>query len=702
MPNTTLKKRKRSSPADPTQTSIYAYFSQEKSEKRRKALSSITNQLREANKSPAPTVISYRDDNWGGGAYYDHYTMQLITNNPTLIAPTKEDESVERSLTHLIFHLQNHVTHNLMFGQLDEKSKRTVPEIIEQFDTNHGLLVFPGIARSSYEKRTEEYNQRITAQSKLFKRALLIGQPILGICGGSWYLWEYFGGVTKEAKGHSCRAGMPRIKDTTGKIGHNIQVHRIIIQENALLLKAALHLTSEQSEYLPVNSVHWRAPDLKQIPIFYQVSALPKRDDNLAPKKSKGTIMQPDEDCIEGFEAKFGAPILGVLWHPEAYTNNTDGRFYPTNQQYLLKYMVQAGQAFKNRRVFIKQFSEICKDEKSFTQFKDKRLKKTGLIANNFLVVKETQHEKKSKLEQELTIKSLMRFKIFTLNKLDQYRHIEEAKNEIKIKQSYLAEKSHHPDHNLATYYGYFRVSASPVKLKLKKESSFQTQPKVEHEQKRFIYQSTPFWDNAKEMIQEPSSREVREPLHKQDQVKQWLNAITPAEFDVGIAMSKGDCFFDAIAQGLNQRSGEVKYSTKSLRAFCDTYAKDKNNTWVEKANIKDRQDHEQYLVSIQFTAQEMEDLENQGVRLGTSLWGRQNIEGRMFCEAFGIVLHVIEIQRDGSINRFLFDSRGQTERYNPIIDYDDPNILHIVNHHNHYVPLLKSHQHKSELIHGR
>lgn len=187
------------------------------------------------------------------------------------------------------------------------------------------------------------------------------------------------------------------------------------------------------------------------------------------------------------------------------------------------------------------------------------------------------------------------------------------------------------------------------------------------------------------------SANIFREPLHNEGEIKLFLKDILSDEINLGNAISKGDCFFDSVAQSLNQREGKKLFDVKSLRLLCDEYAKNPKNSWVEIANKKDREDHDSYLVIISFTAPELLEKEAQGLKLETAVWGRPKIDGRIFCEQFNIRIHVIEIQEDGTVNRHLVDRNGETEDYNPSVDYKDNNILHIVNYHNHFVPLIRS-----------
>ncbi len=140
---------------------------------------------------------------------------------------------------------------------------------------------------------------------------------------------------------------MPTLTQS-GKVGYNIQIHRIKLTDNGLILKGAMDYKKHQTQNPnpSVNSVHWLAPDKSSIPDYFEVSAYSMQDASLAPNSRQGQAMQPEEDCIEGFESRFGAPVLVVQWHPEAYTSNTPASFFPEQQRKITQYMVQAGQAY--------------------------------------------------------------------------------------------------------------------------------------------------------------------------------------------------------------------------------------------------------------------------------------------------------------------------------------------------------------------
>ena len=101
----------------------------------------------------------------------------------------------------------------------------------------------------------------------------------------------------------------------------------------------------------------------------------------------------------------------------------------------------------------------------------------------------------------------------------------------------------------------------------------------------------------------------VREPISifsqiknvKDEEKKEKLNLLLkelrnglPEGFKIGTAVGEGDCFFDSVAQGLNELknkgliTGSQGFSVKSLRESCRKYAKKelkqpKNSSWLNK-----------------------------------------------------------------------------------------------------------------------
>lgn len=293
----------------------------------------------------APVVISYRDEGSGKGAFYDHYAIQRAINYPTLISHASEMKpSAIKSYVRTI-------TQNLPLGV--NVDGRKIPEVISD-SFEGGLLVIPGRTRDNeYDPIRTPYEKRI------IKEALKRGQPILSICAGSWQLWEAFGGKTRDVIDHCYRGGMMRV-GVNGDIVCNKQIHRISIEEDSFLAKAMGKGPHGQPT---VNSLHWKSPDERTIPQFLRVVAKAVMDNNIAPLSSTGNKqpMAVESDTIEAFESKYGVPILGIQWHPEAYNSNDDLDMSPRKHINIMKYMAQSGHAYKMKRQMLREFEEVIR-----------------------------------------------------------------------------------------------------------------------------------------------------------------------------------------------------------------------------------------------------------------------------------------------------------------------------------------------------
>lgn len=330
---------------------------------------SKTNEAYRTEEKPSVGIPFRRDGN-GKGAYYDHYTMQLTTATRTRVI-RHEDKKVSQ-----LHEYVRQVTHQLPFGVDHQGAMSPVKSTREDF----GLLCIPGISRSSFE--SEEGRVRKQFQSKLIQKARLSGRPILAICGGCWQLWEEFGGNVREVKGHNYRGGMPRIKETTGKVGHNKQVHRIRITSEGKILNGGMRIASPETVFPMVNSVHWLAPSEDKSPAEFEVSARSVEDVAIAPLVTFNDVTKPlePEECIEAFESRFGVPILGVQWHPEAYTKNCPEYFLADSQIGILEYMIQAGKTYQLKKKMLAEFKSICKEKNCRTPWQRHSLKRVKVI----------------------------------------------------------------------------------------------------------------------------------------------------------------------------------------------------------------------------------------------------------------------------------------------------------------------------------
>lgn len=309
---------------------------------------------------PTPTIhVAYRDDGKvrGTGAHFDHRTLQLISGVPTVVANLTEGQA------HLNEYLQNHA--ELQLPHADAGAGAVpAPPVETELSALEGLLFLPGVPRNVKES-SQQLEPRSEQNTALIQDAINRGKPILAVCGGSWALWQHFDGELVAVKDH-CSSRMPSL-NSLGKVGYNMQIHRIALQEAGLILKASMAYEQNRvaNPYPTVNSVHWLAPG-GETPDVFDISARSRQDQILAPMGRHQAQMQPEANVIECFESRFGAPMLGVQWHPEAYTSNTKAQFYPAQQQGIIQYMVKASQTYQLKQQLNEEFMGLAQSVATF------------------------------------------------------------------------------------------------------------------------------------------------------------------------------------------------------------------------------------------------------------------------------------------------------------------------------------------------
>lgn len=306
----------------------------------------------------APAVaIAYRDDGRvrGAGANFDHRTLQLLGKTGTVVANFTEGTS------HLSEYLQNHAGYRLPYARAEDEAV-PAPTVVTNLETLDGLLFLPGVPRSVKDS-AEQLAPRSSQNNILIRDAINRGKPILAVCGGSWALWQYFGGELVPVKDH-CSARMPSI-NRLGKVGYNIQIHRITLEEKGHILKGAMRYEQnrDRNPNPAVNSVHWLSPG-GDVPDMFDVSARSQHDPALAPMGRHQAQMHPEEGTIECFESRSGAPILGVVWHPEAYTSNTNSAYFPKQHQAIIQYMIEASRTYQLKQILNQEFLACLASQK--------------------------------------------------------------------------------------------------------------------------------------------------------------------------------------------------------------------------------------------------------------------------------------------------------------------------------------------------
>lgn len=360
-------------------------------------------------------VIFPRSCGSGKGSSFDHRTIQHITGEPTALYSATTDNPLVKTF-------QNHYVNNDVFDfpHSDKRENsingRPFPPVVDDANPQKGTLIIPG-----KHSKTKISSEQLVKESQSIRLALLQGQPIVGICGGAWQLFKQLVEQEKlqtidknkrwpdlldssdflDINHHNYGGGMPRI-GAEGYVVCNAPVHELRIEKDSLLA-SAMTLTSNKFDTetlttvtdtdiedgrrrITVNSVHPKVINPKNKPSSVKISALSyfNRQDEagqkglLKPLKTRqGELMQP-ERCVEAFEIESGAPVLGIQWHPEAYTplRLTKKQFDSTaikdfeerntaSQGALIQYMAKAGEAFRHRRALLTEFQDAVRNCKT-------------------------------------------------------------------------------------------------------------------------------------------------------------------------------------------------------------------------------------------------------------------------------------------------------------------------------------------------
>jgi gamma-glutamyl-gamma-aminobutyrate hydrolase PuuD len=237
---------------------------------------------------------------------------------------------------------------------------------------------------------SKEYaNDRAYSELDLIEQARYFGMPILALCGGSWRLVQNYGGQTIELGSLNNQGKIPvkprYNKELNNRHAGNMELvktefkHPASVVQGTMLNGAinkpipknssngsASQRVPKANTQLQVNSVHWAVAyegtmgNVQNSPVYQGIDPGGHLQVNARDSGPGGTV--------EGFEAKHGAPVLGVQWHPEYQLPLTgNGANHESLEQRksrqmnlaLIEYIVSAGSAYRARRNML---SEIEKD----------------------------------------------------------------------------------------------------------------------------------------------------------------------------------------------------------------------------------------------------------------------------------------------------------------------------------------------------
>lgn len=332
----------------------------------------VRGKLRDTSIQKSPKIsyilIPYRNDGQGKGAFYDHFTLQKLTDHPTAFDPNPKELKnfhayLEDSEIELPFNSGNDT-------EAPNLKRLGTPSRIEDVESRTGLLVIAGRLRVLEDDSTQ--NQR---EDLWIKKARNRGQPILALCAGSWRLWEAYQGKCKPVHDHCYGGGMLRLSPN-GQVKYNAQIHGVELDRDSLVSRAMTENGTETEENLifMVNSVHWKSVDDSEVPQELKVIGRSVKLDDICIKTRQGTRMSPESATVEAFESSWGAPTVGIQWHPEGYNLDDQKHHQRKNSQYfkpaeqirLLRYLAQAGDAYAHKRGMIlqlRQLADLCSNQ---------------------------------------------------------------------------------------------------------------------------------------------------------------------------------------------------------------------------------------------------------------------------------------------------------------------------------------------------
>ncbi|QJT96356.1 hypothetical protein HGO53_05665 [Wolbachia endosymbiont of Diaphorina citri] len=181
------------------------------------------------------------------------------------------------------------------------------------------------------------------------------------------------------------------------------------------------------------------------------------------------------------------------------------------------------------------------------------------------------------------------------------------------------------------------------------------------------------------------------------------LKSAYPEKLKIGAAIKTGDCFFDSVAQGLNELNikPDHYFTAKSLRKDCADYVEQhgEQDSWAYKAVIKDAAIGGYFvalegpygpiqnpktkinMIDEKKTFHEyLKNIKNMATGAGSApIWGRLEIEGKMICEKYKVKIEVIALEEEPIDGRYI--TTGE--------EGEGDKVVRIVNYMRHFVPLL-------------
>ena len=241
-----------------------------------------------------------------------------------------------------------------------------------------------GDAYDKAKREFIEFASRAPYEARLINLARIRGIPVLAICAGSWRLLESYGGKVRT---------LPLAERTKHKAA-STKASDVWALEHGVATRPTTMVGGKGEKLGNVNSTHWAVACIR-----YNAK---RKDFGLAPidpaQADPDQLLEiaafgddPVSTTVEAFETRYGAPQIGIQWHPETYLpgmpganqGSPEGRSHAKS---LFLFIVGAALTAQRRRVGIAK--ELDREVRAFSALRDAvRAAQRGHfeIAGNFM-----------------------------------------------------------------------------------------------------------------------------------------------------------------------------------------------------------------------------------------------------------------------------------------------------------------------------
>ncbi len=185
---------------------------------------------------------------------------------------------------------------------------------------------------AKYERINGEHQSRSAYELRLLDMARARGIPIMAVCAGSWRLLELYGGEVRTLRrSHSRDQHKASNPAQTWKLEHELR-----LMDGKVLSQLTETQEGGDSKITGINSTHWAAPTYDDTPEGRKLRSgigVPSRWLSISAE-------DPDTLTVEAFESRYGVPVMGLQWHPEAYLPGMPGEMSGTEEARTLSYAI--------------------------------------------------------------------------------------------------------------------------------------------------------------------------------------------------------------------------------------------------------------------------------------------------------------------------------------------------------------------------